>query len=56
VNFAPTSQSALATLEEIEERLVKAKVSFAKRPPGVRLSPHAFVTAEQIERTLEALT
>ncbi len=56
VNFSPTAQAAAKTIEEIEQRLRTIKVSFSKRLPGIRLSPHAFVTAEHIGRVLESLS
>jgi cysteine desulfurase/selenocysteine lyase len=56
VNFSPGADSSAKTIEAIDKRLTEARVSFSKRPPGVRLAPHAFVTAEQIDRVLEVLT
>jgi cysteine desulfurase/selenocysteine lyase len=56
VNFSPTAQAALKTIEDIEQRLIGAKVSFSKRQPGMRLSPHAFVTSDQIDHVLRVLS
>jgi cysteine desulfurase/selenocysteine lyase len=53
VNFGPSGSTP--SIEETERRLANAKVSFTRRPPGIRLSPHAFVTNDQIDRTLEVL-
>ncbi|HVK61398.1 MAG TPA: aminotransferase class V-fold PLP-dependent enzyme [Bdellovibrionales bacterium] len=55
VNFAPTQQSAAKSAEAIHHRLNEAKVSFGKRQPGVRLAPHAFNTAEEIDLILACL-
>ena len=54
VNFVPTSKTP--SIDQLEQRLTSSKISFAKRPPGIRLSPHAFVTTDQIDRTLEVLS
>lgn len=56
VNFSPTPQTAAKTFEEIEKRLSVAQVSFSKRAPGIRLSPHAFLIAKQIDRVLTVLS
>lgn len=55
LNFAPTPDSRHKTLVDVESQLRSVKVSFATRPPGIRLSPHAFNTATEIERVLEVL-
>lgn len=55
LNFSPGPNAAAKTIPEIEGRLRNLKVSFATRPPGIRVSPHAYVTVEQIERVLAAL-
>lgn len=41
--------------KELESRLKAAKVAFAKRGPGMRLSPHAYNRDEEIEIVLNAL-
>lgn len=47
VNFVPRSESA--------ERLAGIGCNYALRGPGIRLSPHAFNSDEEIERVLKAL-
>ncbi len=49
------SHSTLS-MEEITKRLNDAKISYAVRPPGLRLSAHAFNTDADIARTIEALS
>lgn len=56
LNFSPTANAPAKTIELVCERLSKARASFAVRPPGVRLSPHGFTRAEEIERVLEVLS
>lgn len=51
VNFSHPKRS----LAEISQRLVQSQVSFARRGPGLRLSPHAFNEDSDIQTTLEAL-
>ncbi|MFA6237833.1 MAG: aminotransferase class V-fold PLP-dependent enzyme [Bacteriovorax sp.] len=48
VNFIPRSDSA--------QKLSAIPCNFALRGPGIRLSPHAFNTDEDIERVLKALS
>jgi selenocysteine lyase/cysteine desulfurase len=48
VNFVPKKNSA--------QKLTEIPCNFALRGPGIRLSPHAFNTDEDIERVLEALS
>ena len=56
VNFSVGPDSHLKSNEEIEAKLHARKVSFAKRPPGgIRLSPHAFNTADEIQEVLKVL-
>lgn len=52
VNFAPTD---ILKLELIMKKLDKAKVSYAKRGPGIRLSVHAYNRDSEIERVLNLL-
>ena len=52
VNFAPGPDSRFQTLDEIAASLKTRGVSYAIRPPGLRLSPHAFNTAEEIDAIL----
>lgn len=56
VNFGPGPNSPAKTVAAIEDRLRAIRCSFATRPPGVRISPHAFVMREQIDRVLQALS
>jgi cysteine desulfurase / selenocysteine lyase len=42
-------------LEDIAWRLRRAGISFARRGPGIRLSPHAFNVESDIDRVMEAL-
>jgi cysteine desulfurase/selenocysteine lyase len=53
LNFKPGPDAAIKDISDVEARLVKHGVSFAKRPPGLRLSPHALNTAEDIDRVLK---
>lgn len=55
VNFTPGEATAARTLDEIKTRLGSVPSTFGVRPPGIRLSPHAFNTASDIERVLQAL-
>jgi selenocysteine lyase/cysteine desulfurase len=51
VNFSHPDRS----LEELAKRLVRSRVSFARRGPGLRLSPHAFNEDLDIQLALDAL-
>ena len=53
VNFSPTEKTF--TTEKIDQRFLANKISYTKRQPGIRLSPHAFMTDQQIEKVLEVL-
>ena len=55
LTFGPGSHSACKSIAEIENALHDNHVSFARRSVGVRLSPHAFNTADDIEKVLEVL-
>lgn len=55
VNFQPSAQSRTKTLGEIEAKLHKNKISFALRAGGVRLAPHAFNTADEIDQIMSLL-
>jgi cysteine desulfurase / selenocysteine lyase len=55
VNFSPGADSKFKTPEDIDTALKKARVAFIRRPPGIRLSPHAFNTAEEVEAVLASL-
>jgi len=44
-----------ARLKELEVRLKSANVAFAKRGPGIRLSPHAYTRDEDIELVLNSM-
>ncbi|MES2856314.1 MAG: aminotransferase class V-fold PLP-dependent enzyme [Bdellovibrionota bacterium] len=56
VNFTPSQTSSARTNDEIAERLSKQHVSFGRRPPGIRLAPHAFNSQEEVERLLSILS
>ncbi len=56
VSFKPGPDSPLKSFAEIEKRLSDNHVSYGLRPPGVRLSPHAFNTLDEIERVLKLLS
>ncbi|MES2965137.1 MAG: aminotransferase class V-fold PLP-dependent enzyme [Bdellovibrionota bacterium] len=56
VNFKPGLHSAAKTEDEIDARLKAAKISFGRRPPGVRLSLHAFNTKDDVDRLIEILS
>jgi selenocysteine lyase/cysteine desulfurase len=55
LNFSPGPDSVCRSLEDIDARLQKIGVSYARRAPGVRLSPHAFNTKEELDRVLATL-
>lgn len=55
LNVSPSSSSACKTIEEMEARLHALKVTFSRRPPGIRLSPHASLRDEQIKILVEGL-
>jgi cysteine desulfurase/selenocysteine lyase len=55
LNFTPGPNAAARTLDEIEARLQKLGASFAKRAPGIRVSPHAFNTKDELDRVLSVL-
>jgi cysteine desulfurase/selenocysteine lyase len=56
VNFTPTSHSRFKSVNEIAVQFNQAKISFSLRPPGVRLSPHAFNTSTEIDSLLSVLS
>ncbi len=41
--------------KKIEMSLIKSKIAFGKRGPGVRLSPHAYTTDDEIDKVLKAI-
>ncbi|MGE0631204.1 MAG: aminotransferase class V-fold PLP-dependent enzyme [Pseudobdellovibrionaceae bacterium] len=53
VTFAPANKN---NLELCVQKLEAAKISFARRGPGIRLSVHAYNRDEEILRALEALS
>lgn len=53
VNFAPSAKN---NLEAIVHKLDDARVSFAKRGPGIRLSVHAFNRDSEIDQVLKTLS
>ena len=52
VNFAPAD---MRQMESVSQALTRAKVSYARRGPGIRLSLHGFNRDDEVERTLAAL-
>lgn len=56
VNFKPGPHAAAKTEDEIDSRLKAGRVSFGRRPPGVRLSLHAFNTTDDVDRIVELLS
>ncbi len=42
-------------LDQVAQKLMQANVSFAKRGPGIRLSTHAYIKDEEIDRVLNIL-
>lgn len=55
VTFGPSDKSALKTIDEIKARLTESGATFGVRPPGIRLSPHAFTRDEEVQRLLTSL-
>jgi selenocysteine lyase/cysteine desulfurase len=55
VNFTP-SPLGPQTSAQLAETLKRAQISFALRGQGIRLSPHAFNSDEDIERVLEYIS
>jgi cysteine desulfurase/selenocysteine lyase len=55
VTFAPGEGSPMESVEAATAALARRKVAFAIRDPGIRLSPHAHNSEEDIARALEAL-
>ncbi|MDQ3232652.1 MAG: hypothetical protein M3Q07_12605, partial [Pseudobdellovibrionaceae bacterium] len=52
VNVTAGPRTALKDLDAMSRALVKYKISFAKRGPGLRLSPHAHNNRDDIHETL----
>ena len=55
VNFTPGPDARYQTLDEVSARLRDERVGHVKRPPGLRLSCHAYNTPEEVDRLLEIL-
>ncbi len=55
VTFSGGPHAAQKTIPEITSALQRARVSFANRVLGIRLSPHAFNLDEDIQKVLEVL-
>ena len=55
VNFTPGPHTRHQTCDAVALVLDKAGVSYARRPPGIRLSPHAFNTRLDIENIVALL-
>jgi selenocysteine lyase/cysteine desulfurase len=55
LNFYPSDQSKFKSVEALSAALLKAQVSHSIRLPGIRISPHAFNTDEEIERLIDFL-
>ncbi len=53
VNFSDTSKDFL---KSTRLKLDRAQINYAVRGPGIRLSPHAFNTEEQMNQVLKILT
>ena len=56
VNFNSGSHSAARSEDEIAQRLSQKRISFGRRPPGVRLALHAFNSKTDIDFIIEALS
>lgn len=52
INVAPKDPQML---DQVAQKLMQANVSFAKRGPGIRLSTHAYIKDEEIDRVLNIL-
>jgi selenocysteine lyase/cysteine desulfurase len=55
VNFKPGERSPLKSIEAAADSLTRHRISFARRGPGLRLSPHAHNSEEDVARALEVL-
>ena len=55
VNFSPGPDSRYKTVDEIAQALKQEKILFAARPPGIRLSCHAYNTEADLARVFTAL-
>ena len=55
VNVTPGPHAPLPHLDAMSEALTRAKISFARRGPGIRLAPHAHNRWEDIEHALRVL-
>jgi cysteine desulfurase/selenocysteine lyase len=55
VNFGLGPDCKFKSQADVVSVLKQNKISFGERPPGVRLSPHAFNTAAEIETVLQLL-
>ncbi len=55
VNFSPSGRSPLKSFDALVETLIKNKVSYARRGPGIRLAPHAHNDAKDINFVLKLL-
>lgn len=53
VTFGPTEKSKFKTIDELKTALTNGCATFGVRPPGIRLSPHAFTQSEEVERLLQ---
>lgn len=56
VNFSASERSPLKSNDEIAKLFLDQGVSYSLRLPGVRLSPHAFNSDQEIDRVLELLS
>lgn len=55
VTFRGTDLSKYRNQDELDQALTKAGITFARRLDGIRLSPHAFNTTEDIAHALSVL-
>lgn len=55
LNFKPTSGAKHKSLSVVEAALKEKRISFASRAGGIRLSPHAFNTIDDLETVWSAL-
>ena len=52
VNFSPPSGK---TADELSTRLIKARISCVRRGPGIRISPHAFNSEQDLQAVFDVM-